>query len=31
MFVANIGPQLGRITDADPGFPEDLEAWVESS
>jgi P-aminobenzoate N-oxygenase AurF len=31
MFVANIGPQWGKITDNEVGFPEDLEAWVESS
>jgi hypothetical protein len=31
MFVANIGPQWGRIGDDEAGFPEDLEAWVESS
>jgi hypothetical protein len=31
MFVANIGPQWGRIQDDEVGFPEDLEAWVESS
>jgi hypothetical protein len=30
MFVANIGPQWGRIADDEAGFPEDLEAWVES-
>jgi hypothetical protein len=31
MFVANVGPQWGRIADDEAGFPEDLEAWVESS
>jgi hypothetical protein len=31
MFVANIGPQWGKISDDEAGFPEDLEAWVESS
>ena len=31
MFVANVGPQWGKIADDEAGFPEDLEAWVESS
>jgi hypothetical protein len=31
MFVANIGAQFGKIRDDEVGFPEDLEAWVESS
>jgi hypothetical protein len=31
MFVANIGAQWGKIADDEAGFPEDLEAWVESS
>jgi P-aminobenzoate N-oxygenase AurF len=31
MFVANVGPQWGRIQDDETPFPEDLEAWVESS
>jgi len=31
MFVANVGPQWGKIADDEVGFPEDLEAWVESS
>jgi hypothetical protein len=31
MFVANVGAQLGKISDDEAGFPEDLEAWVESS
>jgi hypothetical protein len=30
MFVANVGPQWGKISDDEAGFPEDLEAWVES-
>lgn len=31
MFVANVGAQFGRISDEEAVFPEDLEAWVESS
>ena len=31
MFVANVGPQWGKLRDDEAGFPEDLEAWVESS
>jgi hypothetical protein len=30
MFVANVGPQWGKLRDDEAGFPEDLEAWVES-
>ncbi len=29
MFVANVGPEFGRLVDAEMSFPEDLEAWVE--
>jgi len=30
MFVANLGPELGRIGDDPRDVPADLEAWVES-
>lgn len=31
MFMANMGEQFGRVQDDGVEFPEDLEAWVESS
>ncbi len=31
MFLANMGEQFGRVQDDGIEFPEDLEAWVESS
>jgi len=31
MFLANMGEQFGRVQDDGVEFPEDLEAWVESS
>ena len=30
-IVANVGAAFGKIADDEAGFPEDLEAWVESS
>ena len=31
MFVANLGPDIGKIADDPHQLPEDLEAWVEST